>query len=680
MGNYAQVVVKAQTAAKTLIADHKKAKDLMKEAEQNGKEALEKAAEVAQRALEVNMGIKVDAPLRGEAKLIDAITGNEKVEDAYLSQKRATVKDFERAGAQLAMVLKAAGQPENIGRIAMMYLATATMGPFGAAMMNVMYDKMVLGKSMSEEAMLKSFAIGMAAGYAAEAAQGWAEAKNAVDTYKHASYLSKVASSMAKNLTSDLGNAALNNKGLHSKDFLKSVLGAVASIESGNGIGAQIFESTLESGLKSITDQAVDNGMDLSEINMEEVEQALYNGFANGAVTEAVHTALDKTVVPYLPKRIDKNIIGDVKEMMGELVVAQYEAEMRARQEAMIENWSNMSNEERDILIEEVREATDELRDEAAQKLYGKRYDDLSSLEKLSGAFRDAFAQEAAEHLYDSLTNNPKLAFMNPALINGVGTGLAMEESAAGLANPSLLPLLGVSSLIVIGYVTYTTIDKYDLEPGDLRALWDDKEALKRWYESKKPGATEENVRDFDLYMEQHHGWKIEPKDRQDPKSPNIGELGGEETVDNAEIDANKPTGTPELPPIPPELDNDEELNDSYQRARTGNEADVQRYERLLQDKKNNMTDSPETDNSVGALPKKLIPLHPDSSLSKATLDSIRKMDTDDIVKSLKRDGLQPMRVKPDGRVMNGNHRLKVLKERGFDTDTLIPDADILRE
>ena len=80
----------------------------------------------------------------------------------------------------------------------MLYLATATMGPFGAAMMNVMYDKMVLGKDMSEEDMLKSFAIGAAAGYAAEAAQGWAEAKNAVDTYKHTNYLAKMASNMAK--------------------------------------------------------------------------------------------------------------------------------------------------------------------------------------------------------------------------------------------------------------------------------------------------------------------------------------------------------------------------------------------------------------------------------------------------------------------------------------------------
>ena len=34
----------------------------------------------------------------------------------------------------------------------------------------------------------------------------------------------------------------------------------------------------------------------------------------------------------------------------------------------------------------------------------------------------------------------------------------------------------------------------------------------------QKPGASEENIRDFDLYMEQHHGWKKVPKDRQDPK------------------------------------------------------------------------------------------------------------------------------------------------------------------
>ena len=61
--------------------------------------------------------------------------------------------------------------------------------------------------------------------------------------------------------------------------------------------------------------------MDLSKVDMEEVEQSLYNGFANGAITEAVHTALDKTVKPYLPERKDKQIFGDIKEAMGELVV-----------------------------------------------------------------------------------------------------------------------------------------------------------------------------------------------------------------------------------------------------------------------------------------------------------------------------------------------------------------------
>jgi hypothetical protein len=31
----------------------------------------------------------------------------------------------------------------------------------------------------------------------------------------------------------------------------------------------------------------------------------------------------------------------------------------------------------------------------------------------------------------------------------------------------------------------------------------------------------------------------------------------------------------------------------------------------------------------------------------------------------------ESLRVKPDGRIMNGNTRIKVLEERGYDTDSL---------
>ena len=44
-----------------------------------------------------------------------------------------------------------------------------------------------------------------------------------------------------------------------------------------------------------------------------------------------------------------------------------------------------------------------------------------------------------------------------------------------------------------------------------------------------------------------------------------------------------------------------------------------------------------------------------------------RGRPTDEIVRSLRPGSAQALRVKPDGRVMNGNTRIKVLEERGYD-------------
>jgi RHS repeat-associated protein len=63
--------------------------------------------------------------------------------------------------------------------------------------------------------------------------------------------------------------------------------------------------------------------------------------------------------------------------------------------------------------------------------------------------------------------------------------------------------------------------------------------------------------------------------------------------------------------------------------------------------------------------------LHPDSSLTKSSLDFWRKQDTKDILKSLSPGAREALRVKPDGTIMNGNTRIKILRERGYDVDSL---------
>jgi hypothetical protein len=66
-----------------------------------------------------------------------------------------------------------------------------------------------------------------------------------------------------------------------------------------------------------------------------------------------------------------------------------------------------------------------------------------------------------------------------------------------------------------------------------------------------------------------------------------------------------------------------------------------------------------------------LRPLHPDSSLSPSGLDYWRKKPTQEIIDSLRPGGAEPLMAKPDGTMINGHHRIKVLRERGVDVDGL---------
>jgi hypothetical protein len=67
--------------------------------------------------------------------------------------------------------------------------------------------------------------------------------------------------------------------------------------------------------------------------------------------------------------------------------------------------------------------------------------------------------------------------------------------------------------------------------------------------------------------------------------------------------------------------------------------------------------------------------IHPDatyqSGAARLALEYWRKQPTPDIVASLRPGLREGLKVKSDGRVMNGNTRVKVLEERGYDVDAL---------
>ena len=72
--------------------------------------------------------------------------------------------------------------------------------------------------------------------------------------------------------------------------------------------------------------------------------------------------------------------------------------------------------------------------------------------------------------------------------------------------------------------------------------------------------------------------------------------------------------------------------------------------------------------------------LHDDKSLVEDKLEKFRKLSTEEIVKSLRNEGPERLRIRKDGTVLQGNHRIKVLEERDYDTMELIPFAEVLEQ
>ena len=63
--------------------------------------------------------------------------------------------------------------------------------------------------------------------------------------------------------------------------------------------------------------------------------------------------------------------------------------------------------------------------------------------------------------------------------------------------------------------------------------------------------------------------------------------------------------------------------------------------------------------------------LHPDSSLSRVKLDQFDRLSNRQLVDSLKPGQQGALKVKPDGTMIDGHHRIKILQDRGVDVNSL---------
>lgn len=71
--------------------------------------------------------------------------------------------------------------------------------------------------------------------------------------------------------------------------------------------------------------------------------------------------------------------------------------------------------------------------------------------------------------------------------------------------------------------------------------------------------------------------------------------------------------------------------------------------------------------------------LHPDHTLLQLKLDQFRCLTTEDLIVSLSPGQAGALKTRVDGTILDGHHRIKVLRERGIDVDQLPREIMIRR-
>jgi hypothetical protein len=67
--------------------------------------------------------------------------------------------------------------------------------------------------------------------------------------------------------------------------------------------------------------------------------------------------------------------------------------------------------------------------------------------------------------------------------------------------------------------------------------------------------------------------------------------------------------------------------------------------------------------------------LHSETALSRVKLDQFRRLSTVELIESLATGMPGALKTRPDGTVLDGHHRIVVLRERGVGVDALPRDV-----
>ena len=504
-----------------VTGDKESAKKAMRRLKQHGHDAAKNLGDAGGSVIEMGGDVLIDLPLEVTAFTIDTILNNDgRLGDEVERWQEDVSREIRNGSRKIGDVLEVTIQPENLARIALLYVATVAGGPFAAALVNVMFDKLVLKKDMTEGDMLKSFAIGAAAGYAAQGAQGLVQGgSGAVNTFQHSGYFSRVASEAARTLTTDAGNILANNQSYTTRDFASRLASSLTSVEMGNGFAAQVFEETLETGLQSAATQTVENDFKIKDVNLDQVEMAVYQGLANGLTRESVHNLMDASGITQLAQ--------DGAHELGDFFYGLVQAYQERQQERelilVVETlMEKMSKEESEMLLAAFGAKDKEIRNQAAQKIFGKTYAELSAQEKMSSEFKVAYTRELPLLLEHLVKSGPQFASVATA-VEGVQPNPGAKNFDFKLAKngwQNLQVLLGKISMYsilrttsILSLILYSpSVGEGSYRTGVLELPEpinkEDYEELLKWNKAK--GGNPKDVQAYLDYIKQKYGEKDE--------------------------------------------------------------------------------------------------------------------------------------------------------------------------
>lgn len=328
-----------------------------------------------------------------------------------------------------AKALKAAGNPKDLARIALVYTAVAMGGPMGAAAMNMILDKLE-NPNMTEEQMLKSFAIGAAAGYAAAAAGG--------------------GGGIARNLVQDAGDIIINGKPYSSQAFFASVgKGAIPL----NGSGT-IASSVANSATRSVAELVIDAAAYGKSIDREDLSNAIYNGAARGFTRASVEHITEEYVVNNIPdeyKGRDKELF---KALKG---AAEKSEELELREEFKREIDKFDENQKVD-LAKLLEDKTQVHLEKLAQSTFKKPYSELTDAEKSSDEFQESIAETKDEFEANVRKDSIKL-------VSGK-SGSDREPASAAVIELIVVGAAVLASTAVVQQTTKPDSSSTDFKPG----------------------------------------------------------------------------------------------------------------------------------------------------------------------------------------------------------------------